>query len=61
MRCRCPLRPGAPGQIAACECRFWWRASKRGQWYAISKRRAFRVLAPELRRALADFEQPGGW
>ena len=57
MRCRCPLRAGRPGQIAACECRFWWRAGRRGQWYAISKRRAFRALVPELRRALGDFER----
>jgi hypothetical protein len=61
MRCRCPLRGGRPGQIAACRCRFWWRVGKRGSWYAISKRRAFRALVPELRRALGDFEAAGGW
>jgi hypothetical protein len=34
---------------------------KRGHWYAISKRRAFRTLAPELRRVLGDFETADGW
>jgi hypothetical protein len=61
MHCRCPRRGGRPGQITACACRFWWRVSKRGHWYAISKRRAFRALAPELRRVLGDFERAGGW
>jgi hypothetical protein len=61
MRCRCAFKAGRPGQIAACGCRFWWRASRRGQWYAISKRRAFRTLLPELTRALGHFEATGAW
>jgi hypothetical protein len=61
MRCRCRSKHGQPGQITACECRFWWRISKRGGWYAISKRRAFRALAPELRRVVAQFEATGAW
>lgn len=61
MHCRCLLTPGKPGQIAACACRSWWRASKRGQWHAISKRRALRMLLPELRRQLGYFELTGRW
>jgi hypothetical protein len=49
------------GQIAVCECRSWWRAGKRGRWYAISKRRAFRALLPELMRELGHFEVTGRW
>jgi hypothetical protein len=61
MHCRCQLKPGGPGDLAACACRYWWRASKRGQWCAISKRRAFRVLLPGLKRALGHFEVTGNW
>jgi hypothetical protein len=61
MHCHCSFKPGRPGEIAACTCRFRWRANKRGQWYAISKRRAFRVLTPELRRVLGQFEVTGSW
>ena len=49
------------GEIAACECRSWWRAWKRGRWYAISKRRAFRALLPELMRELSYYEMTGRW
>jgi hypothetical protein len=61
MRCRCPFRAGRPGEIAACACGYWWRVSKRGQWYAISKRRAFRALLPDLMRELGRFETTGDW
>lgn len=61
MHCLCSFRAGKPGQIAACECRCWWRVSRRGRWYAISRRRAFRALLPELRRDLSHFEEAGGW
>jgi hypothetical protein len=61
MHCRCQLKPGRPGDIAACACRSWWRASKRGQWHAISKRRAFRELLPQLRHQLGHFEVTGNW
>jgi len=61
MRCRCPAKAGPPGQIAACGCRFWWRIGKRGGWYAISRRRAFRALLPELRRTVGQFEATGAW
>jgi hypothetical protein len=61
MHCRCQLKAGTPGEIAACACRCWWRASKRGQWQAISKRRVFRVLLPQLRRQLGHFETTGNW
>jgi len=39
----------------------WWRVGKRGRWYAISERRAFRVLARELERELGYFEVTGDW
>jgi hypothetical protein len=61
MGCRCLFKPGRPGEITACACRSWWRASKRGQWYAISRRRVFRVLMPQLRRQLGHFEVTGSW
>jgi hypothetical protein len=59
--CACSFRAGTMGEIAACQCRSWWRFSKRGRWYAISKRAAFRALAPELRRELSYFELTGSW
>jgi hypothetical protein len=52
---------GRPGEIAACGCGFWWRVSKRGRWYAISKRRAFRALMPGLIRELGYLEVTGRW
>jgi hypothetical protein len=61
MRCQCLFRAGRLGEIAACACRYWWRASKRGRWYAISKRRAFRALLPDLRREVGGFEMTGEW
>ncbi|HEV2375266.1 MAG TPA: hypothetical protein VGS19_24285 [Streptosporangiaceae bacterium] len=61
MHCRCLFRAGKPGEVAACECRSWWRVSKRGRWHAISKRRAFRRLLPGLRRELSYFEATGTW
>lgn len=61
MHCRCLLQPGTPREITACECSFWWRASKRGQWHAISQRRVFHVLLPQLRRQLGHFEMTGNW
>jgi hypothetical protein len=44
-----------------CKCGYWWRASKSGRWRAISARRAFRVLFPDLMRELSCFELTGGW
>jgi hypothetical protein len=41
--------------------RLWWRVSKRGRWYAISKRRAFRALMPDLRRELRYLEVTRRW
>jgi hypothetical protein len=61
MHCACSFRAGRVGEIAACECRSWWRFGKRGRWHAISKRRARRALLPELRRALTYFEVTGSW
>jgi hypothetical protein len=61
MHCRCLFRVGRPGEIAACGCRSWWRVSKRGRWYAISKRRAFRALLPDMRLDLGYFEMTGRW
>ena len=61
MRCLCSFRAGKAGEIAACGCRFWWRAGKRGRWHEISKRRALRTLARELRRELSHFEATGNW
>jgi hypothetical protein len=61
MRCLCSFRAGRAGEIAACQCRYWWRVGRRGRWYAISKRRAFRALASELRRELSSFEAAGIW
>jgi hypothetical protein len=61
MHCRCPVKAGRPGHIAACECRFWWRAGKSGRWHAISRRRAFRALLPELQGAIGHFEATGTW
>jgi hypothetical protein len=61
MQCQCWFRAGRPGEIAACGCGYWWRVSRRGHWYAISERRAFRALLPGLMRELAGFELAGGW
>lgn len=61
MHCRCRFRVGRPGEIAACGCGFWWCVSKRGRWYAISKRRAFRALMPGLMRELGYLEMTGRW
>ena len=61
MRCLCAFRAGSVGEIAACQCRFWWRVGRRGRWYAISKRRALRALVRELRRELGYFEVTGNW
>jgi hypothetical protein len=61
MQCTCSFQPGRPGQVAACECGYWWRAGKRGRWHAISVRRAFRVLLPELIDGLGRFELTGDW
>jgi hypothetical protein len=61
MHCRCRFRAGKPGEIAACGCGFWWRVSKGGRWYAISKRRAFRALMPGLMRELGYLEVTGRW
>jgi hypothetical protein len=61
MYCLCLFRPGARGEIAPCHCGSWWRVGRRGRWHAISRRRAFRALLPELRRALAHFEAAGTW
>jgi hypothetical protein len=61
MQCRCSFRAGRPGEIAACACRYWWRVSKRGRWYAISKRRAFHALLPDLIRDIGCFETAEGW
>ena len=61
MFCRCSFGVGRRGEIAACGCRSLWRVSKRGRWYAVSRRRAFRALLPELRRELRYFDVAGGW
>jgi hypothetical protein len=61
MRCRCRFRAGQPGEIAACGCRSWWRVSKGGRWYAISKRRAFRALMRDFMRDLSHLEITGAW
>jgi len=61
MFCRCSFRAGRLGEIAACGCRFWWRVGRRGQWYAISRRRALRALLPELMGELGHFEVTGDW
>jgi len=61
MFCRCSFQVGRRAEIAVCECRSWWRVSKRGRWYPISRRRAFRALLPEVRRELSHFEVTGGW
>jgi hypothetical protein len=61
LNCWCSFKAGRPGEIAACKCRYWWRVSKRGRWYAVSKRRAFRVLLPDLVRELCCFEMTGAW
>ncbi len=61
MRCLCSFRAGKAGEIAACGCRFWWRVGTRGRWYAISRRRALRVLTRELRRELDYFDVTGNW
>jgi hypothetical protein len=61
MFCRCSFRVGRRGEIAACDCRALWRVSKRGRWYAISRRRAFRALLPHLKRELDYFEATGNW
>ena len=61
MQCQCMFRAGKPGEITVCACRFWWRVGKRGRWYAISRRRAFRVLVPDLRRTLRYIEATGAW
>jgi hypothetical protein len=61
MSCRCLFGLGEPGEVVVCQCRFWWRVGRRGRWYAISKRRAFRVLLPDLRRELGFFETTGDW
>ena len=61
MHCLCAFRVGRRGEIAVCQCRSWWRVGRRGRWYAISKRRAFRALLPELRRELGYFETTGRW
>jgi hypothetical protein len=61
MHCRCRFRAGKPGEIAACGCGLWWRVSKRGRWYAISKRRAFRALMPGLIGELGYLEVTGRW
>lgn len=61
MRCLCSFRAGKAGEIAACGCRFWWRFGKRGQWYAISRRRALGLLARELRRELDHLDVTGNW
>jgi hypothetical protein len=61
MFCRCSFRAGRHGEIAACACRWWWRVGRRGRWYAISKRRAFRALLPGLIGELGYFEATGGW
>lgn len=61
MRCLCSFRAGKAGEIAACGCRFWWRVGKRGRWFAISRRRALRVLARELRSELDYFDVTGNW
>jgi len=61
MPCLCSFRAGTPGEIAACACCSWWRVSRRGRWYAIYKRRAFRALLPGLRRELRYFELTGRW
>ena len=61
MQCQCSFRVGTPGEITACACSYWWRASKRGRWYAISRRRAFRALMPGLKRELGYLEVTGRW
>ncbi len=61
MKCLCSFRAGRAGEIASCGCRFWWRVGKRGRWYAISKRRAFRALLPVVMRELGYFEVTGDW
>jgi hypothetical protein len=61
IRCRCWFRPGAPGEVAVCECGFWWRAGRRGQWRAISRRHVFRALLPGLMGELSRFELTGRW
>jgi hypothetical protein len=61
MDCRCSFRVGSRGEIAACGCGFWWRVGRRGRWYAISKRRAFRALVPGLLLELGYFEVTGNW
>jgi len=61
MFCRCSFKVGRWGDIAACECRSWWRVGKRSRWYPISKRGAFRALLPELMRELNYFEVTGDW
>jgi hypothetical protein len=61
MSCQCSFRPGRRGEITACGCRSWWRVGKRGRWYAISQRRAFRTLLPDLMRELGHFEMTGNW
>jgi hypothetical protein len=50
-----------PGEVAACECGYWWRVGRRGRWHAICALRAFRLLLPGLMRELSYFELTGGW
>ena len=61
MHCRCRFKAGQPEEIVACGCGFWWRVSKRGRWYAISKRRAFRALMPGMMGELGYLEVTGRW
>ena len=61
MFCRCSFRVGRVGEIAVCGCRSWWRVGRSGRWYAISQRRAFRALLPDLAHEIGHFEITGGW
>ena len=61
MFCRCSFRVGRVGEVAVCGCRSWWRVGRSGRWYAISKRRAFRALLPDLAHEIGHFEVTGGW
>ena len=56
----CSFTAGKVGEVAACGC-LWWHVGQRGRWYAISKRRAFRMLVRDLGGELTYLEVTGNW
>jgi hypothetical protein len=57
-KCNCVFVAGMPGEVSRCACGYLWRADKYApyRWRPVSKRKAYKLLVPEVRAQVAEFE-----